>query len=247
MKKLNLTPEEMRVRRMAQIKKSNIKNKEKQKAHKLKKKAENPEKFKQQRHESYLRTKEHVLQKAKIDYIKNRERALAYAKARHLEPGFKESKAAYCKKWQRENREYQNQKIKEKYHSDIDMKIKANLGNRIRAVLKMINEPKTKFTTELVGCTIKQLRCHLASLFTEGMNWKNHTLHGWHIDHIMPCSLFDLSDPIQQKKCFHWSNLQPLWGPDNIRKSDKHPDVWREEQSKVKKYILNPDLVYQEI
>lgn len=66
------------------------------------------------------------------------------------------------------------------------------------------------------------------------MTWENHKHCGWHLDHIIPCSSFDLSDPEQQNKCFHYTNLQPLWattaiamkygeGPEyigNLEKSD---------------------------
>jgi hypothetical protein len=49
------------------------------------------------------------------------------------------------------------------------------------------------------------------------MSWDNWSLKGWHIDHIRPISSFDLSDPAQQKECFHYSNLQPLWAIDNLK------------------------------
>ena len=48
------------------------------------------------------------------------------------------------------------------------------------------------------------------------MNWENYGV--WHIDHIIPCARFDLSDPGQQKICFHYTNLQPMWGEDNLKK-----------------------------
>ena len=62
---------------------------------------------------------------------------------------------------------------------------------------------------------------HLEALFQPGMTWDNHAIDGWHIDHIRPCTSFDLTDPEQQRQCFHYTNLQPLWAFDNISKSDK--------------------------
>jgi hypothetical protein len=50
------------------------------------------------------------------------------------------------------------------------------------------------------------------------MSWDNYGYEGWHIDHIKPIAKFDLSDPIQRAQCFHYSNLQPLWALDNMRK-----------------------------
>jgi hypothetical protein len=72
---------------------------------------------------------------------------------------------------------------------------------------------------ELVGCTPLDLMAHLESKFLLGMTWENR--HLWHIDHIIPCDAFDLIDPGQQRACFHWTNLQPLWSSDNLSKSNK--------------------------
>ena len=60
---------------------------------------------------------------------------------------------------------------------------------------------------------------HLEKQFQSGMTRENHGK--WHIDHIIPCTAFDLTDPEQQKKCFHYTNLQPLWAIDNMKKSNK--------------------------
>ena len=53
------------------------------------------------------------------------------------------------------------------------------------------------------------------------MSWENYGIHGWHIDHIIPCDFFNLQDPVEQYMCFRWQNLQPLWAKDNLKKSNK--------------------------
>lgn len=73
----------------------------------------------------------------------------------------------------------------------------------------------------LLGCSSQQLREHLERQFLPGMTWDNYGKHGWHVDHVRPCASFDLTDPEQQHQCFHYTNLQPLWAADNIRKGAK--------------------------
>jgi hypothetical protein len=73
-------------------------------------------------------------------------------------------------------------------------------------------------TFDLLGCNISEAKEHLEKQFKEGMIWENHGTHGWHIDHIIPCASFDLTYPEQQKKCFHYTNLQPLWAKENMSK-----------------------------
>lgn len=92
-----------------------------------------------------------------------------------------------------------------------------NLRSRIFKALK--GKDKSEFTIELIGCNINYFKNYISNLFQEGMNWENYGK--WHIDHIKPCSSFELSDPEQQKICFHYSNLQPLWALDNLKKGQK--------------------------
>ena len=61
---------------------------------------------------------------------------------------------------------------------------------------------------------------YLAAKFQEGMSWDNHG--EWHIDHIKPCCKFNLLDDEEQRKCFHYTNLQPLWSKDNLSKGGKY-------------------------
>ncbi len=98
---------------------------------------------------------------------------------------------------------------------NIKNRIRMNLGTRLWQVVSK----KHGNTMELTGCTTELLMTYIESKFTDGMNWENYGK--WHIDHIVPCASFDLENPEEQKKCFHWSNLQPLWAEDNIRKGSR--------------------------
>lgn len=82
----------------------------------------------------------------------------------------------------------------------------------------LVGSPKAAKTFDAAGCTVAELRAYLESKWLPGMSWENYGLKGWHVDHVTPCSFFDLSDPEQQLKCFHYTNLQPLWAFDNISK-----------------------------
>ena len=81
---------------------------------------------------------------------------------------------------------------------------------------------KSNKTKELIGLDIVEFKKHLESKFQDGMSWSNYGYYGWHIDHIKPCSLFDLSKEEDQKQCFHYTNMQPLWRLDNMKKSNKY-------------------------
>lgn len=96
-----------------------------------------------------------------------------------------------------------------------------NFKNSIVKYIKKYKGIKKCKTIDLLGTDIISLRKHLESKFKEGMSWDNHGLYGWHIDHILPCASFDLTKEEDQRRCFHYTNLQPLWAEDNLKKSDK--------------------------
>ena len=83
---------------------------------------------------------------------------------------------------------------------------------------KTQRQSKPTKTTDLIGCSISFLMKHLEDLFVDGMTWENYGLYGWHVDHIVPISSFDLTCEKQQKECFHYTNMQPLWAFDNLSK-----------------------------
>jgi hypothetical protein len=103
--------------------------------------------------------------------------------------------------------------------TDLNFRMLGNLRTRIYHAMK--KDTKGKKTKELLGCSIQELKIYLESKFREGMSWGNYGKYGWHIDHIIPCSMFDLTNLEQQKKCFHYSNLQPLWAVENLKKYNK--------------------------
>ena len=118
----------------------------------------------------------------------------------------------YLRKKRANNKKY--------YYGTIEYKLGQILRNKLWRSLKDQKVNKDGSALELIGCSKTELINYLESQFSEGMTWENWSLNGWHIDHIRPISSFDLSDPAQVKECFHYTNLQPLWAIDNLKKSD---------------------------
>lgn len=83
---------------------------------------------------------------------------------------------------------------------------------------------KKKFnlsTQEIIGCDFEFFKYYMECKFEDGMTWETHCQFGWHADHIIPVSSFDLTKIEEIKKCFHYSNYQPLWWWDNLSKGSK--------------------------
>ena len=144
----------------------------------------------------------------------------------HIKEYYKSNKKKillYQKNYRQTNKiELQKQKniyLRKKYKQNLSFRILDNLRTRTKHTICGIN--KSDKTIKLLGCSIPEFRKHIEKQFKPGMTWKNHSLFGWHLDHILPCASFDLTKPEEQKKCFHYTNLQPLWAEDNLRKGDK--------------------------
>lgn len=139
-----------------------------------------------------------------------------------------------ARRWRENNSEKFLETAKRHYNKKIKgcpyQCLKRNMRSNTNRILKSQGKAKSKKTEEYLGCTVEELICYLESKFQDGMNWENygnpngdHT-ECWHVDHIRPCASFDLSDPIEQRECFHYTNLQPLWGKDNLSKGGKWDD-----------------------
>jgi hypothetical protein len=129
-------------------------------------------------------------------------------------------------KWRKNNRYILNENHKkyekERKIKDPNFKLIKTLRSRLLSAINRKNSKKLGTTIELTGCSIQELKTHLESKFKEGMTWQNHGK--WHIDHIRPCSSFNLTDKIEQQKCFHYTNLQPLWANENLSKGNRYID-----------------------
>ncbi len=121
--------------------------------------------------------------------------------------------------WQNANREKINKAKRDKRNTNHSFRIACNLRKRLSFLVKINSAKKTIQTLKLLGCSLDDFMIHLQSKFKEGMSFENYGQ--WHIDHKIPCNHFDLTDIEQQKICFHYTNLQPLWAKENRAKSDK--------------------------
>ena len=126
--------------------------------------------------------------------------------------------------WRKANRpklnEIHKKYEKERKKRDPEFKLIKTLRSRLGSALQNKNAKKCKNTLSLTGCSTKYLYEYLEKFFENGMTWENHGL--WHIDHIRPCASFNLLEPIEQEMCFHYTNLQPLWGSENLSKKDRY-------------------------
>ena len=117
-------------------------------------------------------------------------------------------------------------RAKERRKTDPWFAIKVSLRARVHRLIRG-KFSKSRKAIELLGCDRDFFLKHLESQFTEGMTWQNYGMHGWHVDHKKPCAAFNLLEESEQKECFHYSNLQPLWAKDNLSKSSRFEGVRR--------------------
>ncbi len=121
--------------------------------------------------------------------------------------------------WKEKRRRYTRIYEVNRRKYDLNFRLLHNLRTRLNIAIN--RNIKSMKTMKLLGCTVKQLKQYLQNQFKKGMSWNNYGIKGWHIDHIIPCSKFDLTNVKQQKQCFHYTNLQPLWAKENMIKGGK--------------------------
>jgi len=134
---------------------------------------------------------------------------------------YRKENDTHYKNWRRLNREYLKNYRKEKLRTDINYRISCRIRGSVNTVIRKYKGKKCDSTMKLLGCSVDEFKSYMESKFTKGMTWDNRGFNGWHIDHIKPCSSFDLTKEDEQRKCFHYANLQPLWAKDNLVKGKR--------------------------
>jgi len=144
------------------------------------------------------------------DYLKGR--VMARAKAH---PGqIKASNKAYyrknCDRIKQRTMAYERKRRAE----SIEYRLRHNLRRRIPNAIRQ--GVKAGSAIRLLGCTIDYFKDYIAARFRPGMTWDNYG--EWHLDHIKPLASFDLTDLDQMVIACYYTNMQPLWAADNMRK-----------------------------
>lgn len=163
----------------------------------------NPIKFRKKSLEWAQKNPEGVKKIRKSYYARNRDREIARSTSYRI--GNIDKVRARDRVW-----------AKEKYHTDPGFKI----AGRLRVRLAELVKKKDQHASVTLKLDKGAIVAHLENLFKPGMSWANHG-KVWHIDHIIPCAEFDLTDPRQVEQCFGLHNLQPLWARENIQKGKK--------------------------
>jgi hypothetical protein len=177
--------------------------------------------------------RESYIAKSRAYYEENKEEILEKQRLANARPERKAAKSASDRAYRERNAQVMKAKARAYYEGNKARilryqaeysRTRASVDPAYRLVRRLrkrvwdaiVNGYKAAPTLELIGCSVDVLMGHLEAQFSDGMSWANYG--EWHVDHIRPCARFDLTDPAQQRECFHWSNLQPLWAEENIRK-----------------------------
>lgn len=156
---------------------------------------------------------------AKQNRIKNKERIRKYRYNYYIKN--RELIILKSTQYKKDNLEYHRRQSREykrkRRNSDIEFKLASYLRTRINDYVKN----RAISAIKDLGCSVKELKQYLESKFQPGMSWDNYGRTGWHVDHIIPLSKVNLSNREELLKVSHYTNLQPLWASDNIRKGNK--------------------------
>ena len=189
---------------------------------------DNKEHCKQRKKRYALAHKEEITKRQKQwrednkEILKQKRNIYALAHKEHKKQYYEDNKektAVHRKQYRVSNREKRKQYENQRRKTDPNFQLACNLRTRIYNALQRQSADKLGHYHELLGCSLEECMEHLEKQFIGRMSWNNQGK--WHIDHIVPVASFDLTDTEQQRTCFHYTNLQPLWAEDNLSKGSK--------------------------
>lgn len=193
------------------------------KEYKIKNKEKNKEYKKEYSKKYHLKNKEKINEVSKKYYLNNKEiikKKYQIKKKQYYLNNLDTIKENY-KKWYIENKEIRNQYNREyqknRRLNDNLFRLKCNIITSIGKSFRRNGYSKKTKTFQILGCTYKEFKYHLEKQFTKGMSWDNQG--EWHLDHIYPVSL--AKDEEELIRLNHYTNFQPLWAIDNLKKSNK--------------------------
>lgn len=183
----------------------------------------NAEKIKEYHKNIYINNKDSIIKRT-TQYLKNNPHIKKNQYLNKIDENRRKRKEYYynnkdkSKKYKEKNRDKIRKRvliyINNKLRTDVNFKILHNLRRRLHHITTDEIRKYDK-TINLTGCSISELKIYLESKFLPTMTWENYGPL-WHIDHIVPCYSFDLSKEEEQRKCFHYTNLQPLFAVTTI-------------------------------
>ena len=176
--------------------------------------------------EYYQQNKEKVAANNREYRQQNKEKVAA--NQREYRQQNKEKLAANQREYQQNNKEkvaaYQREYLRKRRRLDPEFNLLCRLRNRMYKAVKAAGlDKKYASSIELLGISPQGLKEWIEAQFTEGMTWENRS--DWEVDHIIPCDAFDLTVDQNQRICFWYKNLQPLWRQDNLQKSNTYTEA----------------------
>jgi hypothetical protein len=182
----------------------------------------NKEKFAANNREYRQQHKEEIIAYQRKYRQENKEEIIAYQRKYRQEN--KEKLTAKQREYQQENKEKIAAYQRQRYRLDPEFNLICRLRRRMAHAVKAAGlDKKCDSSSELLGISPQGLKEWLEAQFTEGMTWENRS--DWHVDHIIPCDAFDLTVDQNQRICFWYKNLQPLWIEDNLQKSNAYTEA----------------------
>lgn len=178
------------------------------------------ERSRQWRNKNPERARAHSYAQFQKERVKPKGERFKYNRAWYLRN--KEKAHAATRKWGAANLEKKRRgnliSLRKRLANDPAFALLFKIRTRVRLILKGLR--KSASTERLLGCTAAECRKYLEMHFEPWMSWDNYGRGEgrWEIDHVVPVSAFDLSDPDQQKLCFHYTNLRPLCSKKNREK-----------------------------